>query len=82
MKIVGYKIRVTRITLEEGEIGRQWGRTGKKNEDGTDVYDYTPSIIGEKEVEKVILDQIVEHAIDMPALQRLINRPKKEVPMK
>lgn len=72
-----YRIVITRFSQEEGEIGRQWCRTGKKDEAGADVWDYSPSMIGTKEVSRNILDQYVDHAIDIPALQRLVNRKPK-----
>lgn len=76
-EIVSYKITVTRTTKEMGEIGCRWEKTGKKAEDGSDEWGYSPSMQGEKEVERTILIQIVEHEIDMTALQRLVNRPKR-----
>lgn len=81
-EIASYKITVTRTTKEIGEVGCRWEKTGRKTEDGSDEWGYSPSLQGEKEVERTILTQIVEHEIDMAGLQRLINRPRKEVPMK
>ena len=78
-----YKITVTRTTTEIGEVGHRWERTGKKLDDGSDEWGYTPSEMGPKEVERTIFTQVVEHEIDIPALQRLVNRKPKEVtPMK
>lgn len=74
-----YKITIHKTTVEIGEVGLRWERTGRKTEDGSEEWGYTPSKTGEKEVERVILSQIVEHEIDIPALQRLINRKPKEV---
>jgi hypothetical protein len=74
-----YRVTIHKTTVEIGEIGRRWERTGRKAEDGSEEWGYTPSETGEKEVERVILSQIVEHEIDIPALQRLINRKPKEV---
>lgn len=79
MSNVSYKITITRFWQEEGEIGRQWQRTGKKDEKGDDIYDYSPSLRGMKEVSKVVSDQYVEHEVDVAAVQRIVNRKPKEV---
>jgi hypothetical protein len=76
---VYYTVTITRYWQEEGEIGKQWRPTGKKDADGHDVYDYTPSLIGAAEKSKQVLSQYVDHEIDIPAIQRLLNRkPKAE----
>jgi hypothetical protein len=82
MPYPAFKITVTKYFQEEGEIGRQWQRTGKKDEKGDDVYDYSPSVRGLKEVSKTVFESYVEHEIDVPAIQRIVNRKPKEVPMK
>lgn len=77
---VYYTVTITRYWQAEGEIGGQWRPTGKKNEDGSEVYGYTPPLTGITEKSKQVLSQCVDHEIDIAAVQRLLNRKPKEVP--
>jgi hypothetical protein len=69
-----FKITVERSAVEENqEIGHQWERTGRKNEKGEDVYDYSPSVLGSKEVARTVFQRECA-ALDLDALSLLISR--------
>lgn len=77
---VYYTVTITKYWQAEGEIGNQWRPTGKKTPEGGEEYGYTPSLTGITEKSKQVLSLYVDREIDIPAIQRLLNRKPKEVP--
>ena len=74
-----YKITVERTIVEEGEVGRLYENTHKKDADGNDVWGYTPSQFGKKENTRVLF-QCETSAMDTGALARLLSRREKNAP--
>lgn len=74
-----YKITVERTIIEECEVGRQYHNTHKKDADGNEIWDYTPSQFGMKENTRVLF-QSETSAMDTAALARLLSRMEKNAP--
>ena len=64
-----YTVIVRRTAVEETEIGRDYHNTGRKDANGNDIWEYSPSERGMKEVDREVIKLIG----DSVALDQIVN---------